>query len=82
MLEVLLTFNSFDVQKIHYSICNERSSTNMATGRNSFRTVELAFGSTSPFERTVSEITEPTQHYAPLRCCPHLLRGLSGSLFL
>ena len=43
MLEVWLTFHSFDVRKIHNSICNERSSTNMATDRNSFRTVELAF---------------------------------------
>jgi hypothetical protein len=32
---MLLTFNSFDLQKIHY--------TNMATDCNSFRTVELAF---------------------------------------
>jgi len=30
---MLLTFNSFDVQKVHNTICNGRSSANMATGR-------------------------------------------------
>ena len=76
MLEVLLTFDSFDVRKIHNSICNERSSTNMATGRNIFRIVELAFAAPAFSKGRYPKLPNLRNITLPYFVVPHLRRGL------
>jgi hypothetical protein len=76
MLEVLPTFNSFDVRKIHNSICKERSSTNMATGLNSFRTVELAFAAPALSKRLYPKLPNLRNITLPYFVVLQLRRGL------
>jgi hypothetical protein len=80
MLEVLLTFRSFDVQKINNSFCSEFNSTNMATVRNSFLTVELTSAVPALSKGRYPKL--PNLHITlPYFVVPHVRRGLSGSLF-
>jgi hypothetical protein len=81
MLGGLLTFKSFDVQIIHSSIFSERSSNNMATGHNSFRTVELTFAAPALSKGRYPKL--PNLRIVTLRyfVVSHLRRSLSGSLF-